>query len=59
MLLSNQKGIIGNGLLVYAYFNQKSLRSIPNTYIISLSFGDLLAICVALPFVSTIYTVER
>lgn len=45
-------------MLCYAYFNQKSLRSIPNTYIISLSFGDLLAICVALPFVSTIYTVE-
>jgi bombesin-like receptor 3 len=50
--------LAGNGTLVYAFFKQRSLRTLPNTLIISLSVGDLLTICGALPFVSTIYTVD-
>ena len=51
-------GLLGNGTIVYIFFRNKSMRTVPNTYIISLAIGDLTIIVVALPFVSTIYTFE-
>lgn len=51
-------GFIGNGLILIIFLRHKSMRTIPNTYIISLSIGDLLKISGALPFLSTIYTFE-
>jgi hypothetical protein len=51
-------GLIGNGTLIYIFFRHKSMRTVPNTYIINLAIGDLMIIVVALPFVCTIYTFE-
>ncbi|XP_074601804.1 neuropeptide CCHamide-1 receptor-like [Brevipalpus obovatus] len=51
-------GLIGNGTIVLVFLRHKSIRTIPNTYIISLTIGDLLVITGALPFVGTIYSYE-
>ncbi|XP_053204493.1 neuropeptide CCHamide-1 receptor-like [Panonychus citri] len=51
-------GLIGNGTIIFVFLRNKSMRTIPNTYIISLSIGDLLIITGALPFVSTIYSFD-
>ncbi|XP_015781292.1 neuropeptide CCHamide-1 receptor [Tetranychus urticae] len=51
-------GLIGNGTIVYVFLRNKTMRTIPNTYIISLSIGDLLIITGSLPFVSTIYSFD-
>ncbi|RWS24191.1 [Phe13]-bombesin receptor-like protein [Leptotrombidium deliense] len=51
-------GLIGNVSIVYFFIRHKKVRTVPNTYILSLSIGDLLIISGALPFVSLIYTVE-
>ena len=44
--------------LVVIFARNKSLRNVPNTYIISLALGDLLVLFFTVPFVSTIYTIE-
>ncbi|XP_013794051.1 neuropeptide CCHamide-1 receptor-like [Limulus polyphemus] len=51
-------GLLGNGTLMAIFVKHKVMRSIPNTYIISLTAGDLLVIIGTVPFVSTIYTLE-
>ena len=51
-------GLIGNGTLIYVFFRFRSMRTIPNTYIMSLAIGDLMVITGAMPFISTIYTFE-
>uniref|UniRef100_T1IY09 G-protein coupled receptors family 1 profile domain-containing protein n=1 Tax=Strigamia maritima TaxID=126957 RepID=T1IY09_STRMM len=51
-------GTLGNGVLIYIFIRNKTLRNVPNIYIISLSVGDLLVILVTVPFVSTVYTLE-
>ena len=51
-------GLIGNGTLIYVFFRFRSMRTIPNMYIMSLAFGDLIVITGTIPFVSTIYTFE-
>ncbi|GFT90145.1 neuropeptide CCHamide-1 receptor [Nephila pilipes] len=51
-------GLVGNGTLIFIFIRNKFMRSIPNTYIISLAAGDFLVIVGTVPFISTIYTFE-
>ncbi|KAK7058728.1 7 transmembrane receptor (rhodopsin) [Halocaridina rubra] len=51
-------GVIGNGTLIIIFIKNKTLRNVPNTYIISLALGDLLVLFFTVPFVSFIYTDE-
>ncbi|GIY20619.1 neuropeptide CCHamide-1 receptor [Caerostris darwini] len=51
-------GLIGNGTLVLIFIRNKFMRSIPNTYIMSLAMGDFLVIVGTVPFISTIYTFD-
>lgn len=51
-------GLLGNGTLVYIFIRNRSMRSIPNTYIMSLAIGDFLVIVGTVPFISTIYTFD-
>ncbi|KAL5288617.1 hypothetical protein ACFFRR_009073 [Megaselia abdita] len=51
-------GVIGNGTLVIIFFRHRSMRNIPNTYILSLAMADLLVIIVCVPLASILYTVE-
>lgn len=51
-------GFIGNGLLIFIFTRHKSLRNVPNTFILCLSAGDFLVIVGTVPFISLIYTVE-
>ncbi|XP_022914615.2 neuropeptide CCHamide-2 receptor-like [Onthophagus taurus] len=47
--------VLGNGTLFFVFLRHKSMRSVPNAYIFSLSLAELLLI---LTCISTIYTVE-
>lgn len=49
-------GLVGNGTLIYTVARNKSMRNVPNIYIVSLSLGDLFLILVSVPFSATIYT---
>lgn len=49
-------GVIGNGTLVVIFIKHRTMRNVPNTYILSLALGDLLVILSCVPFTSTIYT---
>ncbi|XP_026687175.1 neuropeptide CCHamide-1 receptor-like, partial [Diaphorina citri] len=51
-------GVLGNGTLVLIFINHKSMRNVPNIYILSLALGDLLVILTCVPFTSTVYTFE-
>ncbi|XP_019880954.2 neuropeptide CCHamide-1 receptor [Aethina tumida] len=51
-------GVIGNGTLVVIFLRHRTMRNVPNTYILSLALADLLVIITSVPFTSTIYTVE-
>lgn len=50
-------GVVGNGTLVLIFARHRTMRNVPNIYILSLAFGDLLVIVSCVPFTSTIYTV--
>ncbi|XP_030375519.1 neuropeptide CCHamide-2 receptor [Scaptodrosophila lebanonensis] len=51
-------GVLGNGTLVIIFFRHRSMRNIPNTYILSLALADLLVILVCVPVASVVYTQE-
>jgi hypothetical protein len=51
-------GLIGNGLLIFIFMRHKSLRNVPNTFILCLSAGDMMVIVGTIPFISLIYTLE-
>ncbi|CAH0564396.1 unnamed protein product [Brassicogethes aeneus] len=51
-------GVIGNGTLVVIFLRHRTMRNVPNTYILSLALADLLVIITSVPFTSTIYTVD-
>lgn len=51
-------GVLGNGTVVYIFYQHKSMRTVANVYILSLAVGDLALILISVPFVSTIYTFE-
>ncbi|XP_061391414.1 neuropeptide CCHamide-2 receptor [Musca vetustissima] len=49
-------GVLGNGTLVIIFFRHRSMRNIPNTYILSLALADLLVIIVCVPLAILVYT---
>ncbi|BFG06436.1 neuropeptide CCHamide-2 receptor [Drosophila madeirensis] len=49
-------GVLGNGTLVIIFFRHRSMRNIPNTYILSLALADLLVILVCVPVATIVYT---
>ncbi|XP_034477392.1 neuropeptide CCHamide-2 receptor [Drosophila innubila] len=51
-------GVLGNGTLVIIFFRHRSMRNIPNTYILSLALADLLVILVCVPVATIVYTLE-
>ena len=51
-------GVLGNGTLVLIFARHRTMRNVPNTYILSLALGDLLVIVTCVPFTSTVYTVD-
>ncbi|KAG8181662.1 hypothetical protein JTE90_009824 [Oedothorax gibbosus] len=51
-------GLLGNGTLIFIFMRHKTMRTIPNTYIMSLAVGDFILIVGTVPFISTIYTFE-
>jgi hypothetical protein len=51
-------GVVGNGSLIYVLCRHKSMRSVPNTFIFNLALGDLLVLIFAVPFTSTVYTLD-
>ncbi|KAG8189385.1 hypothetical protein JTE90_021887 [Oedothorax gibbosus] len=51
-------GLLGNGTLVLIFVRNRFMRSIPNTYIMSLAIGDFLVIVGTVPFISLIYTFD-
>ena len=51
-------GLTGNGLLIFIFMRHKSLRNVPNTFILALSIGDMMVIVGTIPFISLIYTLE-
>ncbi|XP_011206046.2 neuropeptide CCHamide-2 receptor [Bactrocera dorsalis] len=51
-------GVLGNGTLVIIFFRHRSMRNIPNTYILSLALADLLVITICVPLASIVYTQE-
>uniref|UniRef100_A0A1A9V1T8 G-protein coupled receptors family 1 profile domain-containing protein n=1 Tax=Glossina austeni TaxID=7395 RepID=A0A1A9V1T8_GLOAU len=51
-------GVLGNGTLIIIFFRHRSMRNVPNTYILSLAVADLLVIVVCVPLATTVYTYE-
>ncbi|KAK9730706.1 7 transmembrane receptor (rhodopsin family) [Popillia japonica] len=51
-------GVLGNGTLVVIFMRHRTMRNVPNTYILSLALGDLLVLLISVPFTSVVYTVE-
>ena len=51
-------GVVGNASLIWILLRNKNLRSVPNTYIFNLAVGDLLVLICAVPFTSTVFTLD-
>ena len=51
-------GFIGNGSLIFIFVKHKSLRNVPNTFIMCLAVGDMMVIVGTIPFISLIYTLD-
>ena len=52
-------GLIGNGILIYAVVRNKTLRTKPNVYIVSVAIGDFLLVLFSVPFTSVVYTTDE
>ncbi|KAH6927984.1 hypothetical protein HPB50_010215 [Hyalomma asiaticum] len=51
-------GLLGNGTLILVFIRNRTMRSVPNIYIMSLSLGDFIVIAGTVPFISTIYILD-
>ncbi|KAK8773409.1 CCHamide-1 receptor [Amblyomma americanum] len=51
-------GLLGNGTLILVFIRNRTMRSVPNIYIMSLSIGDFIVIAGTVPFISTIYILD-
>ena len=49
-------GIVGNGLLVWIVFRNKTMHNTPNILIVSLAVGDIFLLVFSVPFKATHYT---
>ncbi|XP_044759706.1 neuropeptide CCHamide-1 receptor-like isoform X2 [Coccinella septempunctata] len=52
-------GTLGNGTLVWIFMKHRTMRNVPNTYILSLAIADLLVIVSSVPFTAVIYIVDH
>ncbi|XP_045477761.1 neuropeptide CCHamide-1 receptor-like [Harmonia axyridis] len=52
-------GTLGNGTLVWIFMKHRTMRNVPNTYILSLAIADLLVIISSVPFTAVIYIVDH
>ncbi|XP_075210851.1 neuropeptide CCHamide-2 receptor-like [Lycorma delicatula] len=51
-------GSLGNGTLILIFARHRTVRNVPNIYILNLAIGDLLVIVMCVPFTSLMYSVE-
>ncbi|KAM5221523.1 bombesin receptor subtype-3 [Ctenodactylus gundi] len=51
-------GILGNVILIKVFFKTKSMQTVPNIFITSLAFGDLLLLLTCVPVDATHYLAE-
>ncbi|KAG5677840.1 hypothetical protein PVAND_007562 [Polypedilum vanderplanki] len=51
-------GVLGNGCLILIFFRHRTMRNVPNTYILSLAVADLLVIVTTVPLTSVIYVLN-
>ncbi|XP_016072027.1 PREDICTED: bombesin receptor subtype-3 [Miniopterus natalensis] len=52
-------GILGNAILIKVFFKTKSMQTVPNIFITSLAFGDLLLLLTCVPVEVTHYLAEE
>uniref|UniRef100_A0A8D0H641 Bombesin receptor subtype 3 n=1 Tax=Sphenodon punctatus TaxID=8508 RepID=A0A8D0H641_SPHPU len=51
-------GLLGNAILIKVFFKIKSMQTVPNIFITSLAFGDLLLLLTCVPVDATRYVVD-
>ncbi|XP_054852925.1 bombesin receptor subtype-3 [Eublepharis macularius] len=51
-------GLLGNGILIKVFFKIKSMQTVPNIFITSLAFGDLLLLLTCVPVDAACYIVD-
>ncbi|NXF90399.1 BRS4 protein, partial [Eubucco bourcierii] len=51
-------GLLGNAILIKVFFKIKSMQTVPNIFITSLAFGDLLLLLTCVPVDATRYIAE-
>lgn len=51
-------GLLGNVILVKVFFKIKSMQTVPNIFITSLAFGDLLLLLTCVPVDAACYLVD-
>ncbi|KAM6151612.1 bombesin receptor subtype-3 [Rhynchocyon petersi] len=51
-------GILGNAILIKVFFQTKSMQTVPNIFITSLAFGDLLLLLTCVPVDATHYLTD-
>lgn len=51
-------GLLGNAILIKVFFQIKSMQTVPNIFITSLAFGDLLLLLTCVPVDATRYIVD-
>ncbi|KAM4818271.1 bombesin receptor subtype-3 [Thomomys bottae] len=51
-------GIVGNAILIKVFFKTKSMQTVPNIFITSLAFGDILLLLTCVPVDATHYLSE-
>ncbi|NWY64956.1 BRS4 protein, partial [Erithacus rubecula] len=51
-------GLLGNAILIKVFFKIKSMQTVPNIFITSLAFGDLLLLLTCVPIDATRYIVD-
>ncbi|KAG5679452.1 hypothetical protein PVAND_009017 [Polypedilum vanderplanki] len=52
-------GILGNSTVILIFLRHISMRNVPNTYIFSLAFGDLLVILITVPCAGLIFVYDQ
>ncbi|XP_052603259.1 bombesin receptor subtype-3 [Peromyscus californicus insignis] len=51
-------GILGNAILIKVFFKTKTMQTVPNIFITSLAFGDMLLLLTCVPVDATHYLAE-
>ncbi|KAK3591119.1 hypothetical protein CHS0354_035934 [Potamilus streckersoni] len=49
-------GVVGNGTLIFIVLRNKSMRNVPNIFVVCLSVGDLMLLLTSAPFSATVFT---